>query len=217
MIWRALKNRIALSPADSLDDLGVKIGKALAAITKREWVGEYKKVQLQETAYINEAQDAAPAQHALGWFVMPQGLKNAPATFNRMVSHVLRPLRAFAPSYFDDTFVHSHAEDGLSAIDVHQRHLRQVCVEKMRENKHYANLKICVLCVPEIPVLGCYVRMDGVRADPEKISSICSWPTPKNQTELRQWLGLTNYLHKYTKEYAGLIQPMSSLLKKDVA
>ncbi|KAE8959722.1 hypothetical protein PR002_g30446 [Phytophthora rubi] len=28
------------------------------------------------------------------WLVMPQGLKNAPATFNRMVSHVLRPLLA---------------------------------------------------------------------------------------------------------------------------
>ncbi|KAE9169127.1 hypothetical protein PF005_g28091 [Phytophthora fragariae] len=150
------------------------------------------------------------------WLVMPQGLKNAPATFNRMVSHVLRPLRAFAPSYFDDIFVHSRAEDGLSAVDVHLRHLRKV-FEKMRENKLYANLKKCVFCAPEILVLGCYVRKSGVRADPEKISSICSWPTPKNQTELRQWLGLANYLHKYTKDYAGLIQPMSSLLKKDVA
>ncbi|KAE8905878.1 hypothetical protein PF003_g10293 [Phytophthora fragariae] len=150
------------------------------------------------------------------WLVMPQGLKNAPATFNRMVSHMLRPLHAFAPSYFDDIFVHSRAEDGLSAVDVHLRHLRKV-FEKMRENKLYANLKKCVFCAPEIPVLGCYVRKSGVRADPEKISSICSWPTPKNKTELRQWLGLANYLHKYTKDYAGLIQPMSFLLKKDVA
>jgi hypothetical protein len=45
------------------------------------------------------------------WLVMPQGLKNAPATFNRMVSNVLRPLRAFASSYFDDIFVHSRAEE----------------------------------------------------------------------------------------------------------
>ncbi|KAE9234358.1 hypothetical protein PF004_g9395 [Phytophthora fragariae] len=86
----------------------------------------------------------------------------------------------------------------------------------MRENKLYANLKKCVFCAPEIPVFGCYVSKSGVHADPEKISSICSWPTPKNQTGLCQWLGLANYLHKYTKHYAGLIQPMSSLLKKDV-
>ncbi|CAH0486080.1 unnamed protein product [Peronospora farinosa] len=148
------------------------------------------------------------------WLVMPQGLKNAPATFNRMVTQVLRPLRDFAPSYFDDIFVHSRAEQKLSATEVHLRHLKQV-FQVMRENKLYANLKKCVFCAPEIPVLGCYVSKEGVRADPEKISSICSWPTPRNQTELRQWLGLANYLHKYTKNYAELIQPLSTLLKKD--
>uniref|UniRef100_A0AAV1TJ53 Reverse transcriptase domain-containing protein n=1 Tax=Peronospora matthiolae TaxID=2874970 RepID=A0AAV1TJ53_9STRA len=148
------------------------------------------------------------------WLVMPQGLKNAPATFNRMVTQVLRPLRDFAPSYFDDIFVHSRAEQQLSATEVHLRHLKQV-FQVMRENKLYANLKKCVFCAPEIPVLGCYVSKEGVRADPEKVSSIFSWPTPRNQTELRQWLGLANYLHKYTKNYAELIQPLSTLLKKD--
>ncbi|KAG2761330.1 hypothetical protein PC129_g23748 [Phytophthora cactorum] len=83
----------------------------------------------------------------------------------------------------------------------------------MRENKLYANLKKCIFCAPAIPVLGCYVSKSGVRAD--KITSICSWPTPKNPTQLRQWLGLDNWLHKYTKNYARLIQPLSSLLKKD--
>ncbi|KAE8904962.1 hypothetical protein PF002_g20432 [Phytophthora fragariae] len=66
------------------------------------------------------------------WLVMPQGLKNTPATFNRMVSHVLRPLRDFAPSYFDDIFVHSRAEGDFSAVEVHVRHLRQV-FQVMRE------------------------------------------------------------------------------------
>jgi hypothetical protein len=50
----------------------------------------------------------------------------------------------------------------------------------MRESKLYAN----VFCAPEIPVLGCYASKSGVQADPEKISSIYSWSTPKNQTEL---------------------------------
>ncbi|KAE9335523.1 hypothetical protein PR003_g12971 [Phytophthora rubi] len=157
---------------------------------------------------------STPSDMLWEWLVIPQGLKNAPATFNRMVSHVLRPLRDFAPSYFDDIFVHSRAEGDLSAVEVHIQHLRQV-FQGMRDNKLYANLKKCVFCAPEIPVLCCYVSKNGVRADPEKISSICSWSTPTSPTELRQWLGLANYLHKYTKNYAGLIQPLSSLLKKD--
>ncbi|KAG3252450.1 hypothetical protein PI124_g2991 [Phytophthora idaei] len=131
-----------------------------------------------------------------------------------MVSHVLRPLRDFAPSNFDDISVHSRAEDGLSALEVHFKHSRQV-FQVIRENKLYANLKKFIFCASEIPVLGCYVSKNGVRADPEKVSSICAWPTPQNPTELRQWLGLANYLHKYTKNYAGLTQPLSSLLKKD--
>jgi hypothetical protein len=45
------------------------------------------------------------------WLVMPQGLSNAPATFNRLVTQLFRPLRHFAQTYFDDIFVHSHAED----------------------------------------------------------------------------------------------------------
>ena len=92
---------------------------------------------------------------------MPQGLKNAPVTFNRMVSQVLRPLRDFAPSYFDDNFVHSRAEGNLSAVQVYLNHVK-LLFQVMRDNKLYANLKKRVFCAPEIPVLGCYVSKSGV-------------------------------------------------------
>ncbi|POM68516.1 LOW QUALITY PROTEIN: Pol protein [Phytophthora palmivora] len=36
------------------------------------------------------------------WLVMPQGLSNAPATFNRLVTQLFRQLRTFAQTYFDD-------------------------------------------------------------------------------------------------------------------
>uniref|UniRef100_A0AAV1U4U1 Reverse transcriptase domain-containing protein n=1 Tax=Peronospora matthiolae TaxID=2874970 RepID=A0AAV1U4U1_9STRA len=53
------------------------------------------------------------------WLVMPQGLSNAPATFNRCVTNLLRPVRNFEPSYFDDIFVHSRAMDGKTDVEVH--------------------------------------------------------------------------------------------------
>ena len=61
-----------------------------------------------------------------GWLVMPQGLKNAPATFSRVVAHVMRPHRAYAPHYFDDVFVHSRDEAELSEIESHKRLLDAV-------------------------------------------------------------------------------------------
>ncbi len=148
------------------------------------------------------------------WLVMPQGLSNAPATFNRCVTHLLRPVRAFAPSYFDDVFVHSRAEDGKSDIDVHRSHVRAV-LTLMREHKLYASLKKCIFAANEIPVLGCIVGKNGVRPDPEKIRAIKEWPAPRDVKELRKFLGLAAYLHKYSRNYAEFTVPLSALLKKD--
>ncbi|KAF1322859.1 reverse transcriptase, partial [Globisporangium splendens] len=117
--------------------------------------------------------------------------------------------------YFDDIFVHSKATNGKSDVDVHLDHLRQV-FQVVRENKLYANLKKCMFFAPEIPVLGCLVGKSGVRVDPEKVKVIDDWPVPQNVKQLRQWLGLANYLHKYTRNYAALVQPLTQLLKKDV-
>ena len=41
------------------------------------------------------------------------------------------------------------------------------------------------------------------------------WLIPKNQKDLRKWLGLANYLHKYSKNYANIARPLTDLLKKN--
>ncbi|KAG3113653.1 hypothetical protein PI125_g7157 [Phytophthora idaei] len=157
---------------------------------------------------------SAPSGMLWEWLVMPQGLSNAPATFNRLATQLFRPLRAYAQTYFDNIFVHSRAEDGKTAMEVHLGHLRRV-LEVMRANKLYANIDKCVFASPEIKVLGCFVSNVGVRADPEKVKAVAAWPTPRSQKDLRKWLGLVNYLHKYSAGYAGLARPLSELLKKD--
>lgn len=145
---------------------------------------------------------------------MPQGLSNAPATFNRCVTHLLRPVREFAPSYFDDVFVHSHAKEGMTGLEVHKVHLRKVFTI-MREHKLFGNLKKCIFAASEIPVLGCFVGKNGVRPDPEKIKAVKEWPAPVDVKGLRKFLGLVAYLHKYSRKYAEFTVSLSRLLKKD--
>ena len=43
------------------------------------------------------------------WLLVPKGLSNAPATFNRCVTNLLRSVQDFAPNYIDDVFVRSRA------------------------------------------------------------------------------------------------------------
>ncbi|KAG2897925.1 hypothetical protein PC115_g16988 [Phytophthora cactorum] len=109
---------------------------------------------------------------------------------------------------------HSRAEGGMANVAVHLQHLRQV-LQVMRDNQLYANLKKCTFCAAEIPVLGSYVSENGIRADPEKIEAICAWPTPQDQKQLRQWLGLATYLHNYSKNFASTVRPLSQILKAD--
>ncbi|KAG2776322.1 hypothetical protein Pcac1_g13114 [Phytophthora cactorum] len=70
---------------------------------------------------------------------MAQGLSNTPATFNHLATQLVRPLRAYAQTYFDDIFVHTRAGDGKTAMEVHLGHLRLV-LEIMRANKLYVNI-----------------------------------------------------------------------------
>ncbi|KAE9324999.1 hypothetical protein PR003_g16594 [Phytophthora rubi] len=85
----------------------------------------------------------------------------------------------------------------------------------MRENRLYANINKCIFGAEEIPFLGCFLGKDGVRADPEKVCAIAQWPVPVSQKDLRKWLGLANYLHKYSANYAEMARPLTNLLKKD--
>jgi hypothetical protein len=105
------------------------------------------------------------------WLVMPQGLSNAPATFNRLVTQLFRPHRAYAQTYFDDSFVHSRAANGRLDVENHIDHLRAV-LECMRTNKLYANASKCIFGAEEIPLLGCFVGKRGLRADPAKVNAI---------------------------------------------
>ncbi|KAG3007548.1 hypothetical protein PC120_g16760 [Phytophthora cactorum] len=148
------------------------------------------------------------------WLVMPQGLKNAPATFNRWVTHLLCSVRDFAPSDFDDVFVHSRAVNGKTDVEMHKEHLRKL-LGLMRKHKLYANLKKCIFGVSEIPILGCLVGKNGVRSDPEKVRVISEWSTLSNVKKLRQFLGLATYLCKYGENYAGKIRSLSQHSKKE--
>ncbi|KAG3234038.1 hypothetical protein PI124_g20909 [Phytophthora idaei] len=130
------------------------------------------------------------------------------------VTHLLRSVRDFAPSYFDDVFVHIRAVNGKTDIEVHKEHLRKL-LGLMRKHKLYANLNKCIFGASEIPILGCLVGKNGVRPDPEKLRVINEWPTLSNVEELRQFLGLATYLCNYVENYAGKIRPLSQLLKKE--
>lgn len=59
------------------------------------------------------------------------------------------------------------------------------------------------------------ISKDGVKADPNKISTIQSWPLPTNLKALRGFLELTRYYRKFVQGYGTIASPLTALLKKN--
>lgn len=55
---------------------------------------------------------------------------------------------------------------------------------------------------------------DGIHPDDEKILAIKGYPPPKNKIELKQMLGMANYLARFVPNYAELLQPLTSMLSQ---
>uniref|UniRef100_A0A5B7BML6 RNA-directed DNA polymerase n=1 Tax=Davidia involucrata TaxID=16924 RepID=A0A5B7BML6_DAVIN len=142
------------------------------------------------------------------WLVMPFGLSNAPSTFMRVMTQVLRPfIGKFLVVYFDDILIYSRSQGE------HLDHLRQV-LETLRAAKLYANLKKCSFMHAEVIFLGFIVSAQGIAADPEKVRAIRAWPTPKTISDVRSFHGLATFYRRFIKEFSSIMAPITACMKK---
>lgn len=116
---------------------------------------------------------------------------------------------------FYDILVHSRAEHGRSDVENHIGHLRAV-LECMRANNLYANASKCIYGAKGFLFFGCLNGRWGLRPHPAEVKVILDWPVRENRKDLRKWLGLADYLHKYSANYADMAPPLSNLLRKEV-
>lgn len=138
---------------------------------------------------------------------MPFGLKNAPATFQRVMDFILGDLiGSTCLVYLDDIIIFS------TSLQNHLTDIRQV-FERLRS----ANFKLQVsksdFLRREVNFLGHIVTQDGVKPNPNKIKSIQEFPIPKNRKQIKSFLGLLGYYRKFIKDFARITKPLTQQLK----
>ena len=60
-----------------------------------------------------------------------------------------------------------------------------------------------------------YYRKEGIQPLPEKLESIAKMPRPKNQKEVKQFLGLIGYYRKFVPRFADISRVLNKLTRKD--
>lgn len=140
------------------------------------------------------------------WLVLPMGLRNSGACFQRLMHNLFRPhLNKFVLIYMDDLLIAS------CSPEEHLQHLRTV-LTILRENDLRLKLTKCHFNKPELHYLGYVVGRDGVKADPKKVQAVLDWPVPTSVTALRRFLGLANFFRRFIQGYSSLVAPLTSLM-----
>lgn len=141
--------------------------------------------------------------------VIPFGLTNAPAVFQRFINDVFSDLLdTFVVVYLDDILVFS------PDLQTHIEHVRAV-LQRLRDHRLVAKLSKCIFNSTSVSFLGYIVSRQGVSMCPKKVEAISGWPTPTSVTDIQRFLGLTNFYRKFVAGYSRLISPMTDLTKKD--
>ncbi|KAG6515906.1 hypothetical protein ZIOFF_026344 [Zingiber officinale] len=94
-------------------------------------------------------------------------------------------------------------------------HLGMV-LERLRKHQLFVKKEKCEFASQEVMFLGHIVSKCQVQMDPKKVLAIVEWQTPSTIPELRLFLGLANYYHKFIAGYSKKAAPLTDLLKKNM-
>ena len=91
----------------------------------------------------------------------------------------------------------------------------RVILQRCRDNNVSLSLKKAK-CGHSVPFAGMIITSKGVSPDPEMVSGIAKFPVPKNVTDVKSFLGLTQQFASYIPDLAHAAEGLHMLLKKGV-
>lgn len=138
----------------------------------------------------------------------PFGLKNSLASLVRAMRLVLdEQFQEFTIIFVDDIMCIS------KTFEEHIEHLSKI-FNRIQECGMTINLTKSQFFKDEAKFLGFIFNNQGIQPDPMKIESIKNFPRPKNQKELKGFLGLCQFYSRFIRNYSTTIQPLLHLTGK---
>jgi hypothetical protein len=193
-------------PLPRMDDLLNAIGP-IGCISTLDLQAGYWQIQIRPE---DRDKTALVCPFGLYRFLrMPFGLRNAPASFQRLIDRFKTGLPdVILLAYLDDLIVFSpnpskHLED-----------LRSVLAQ-MRKFQLRMNRAKCSFGCTEVKYLGHRITPNGIAVNPDKVLAVTQMPVPRNSKELQSFLQTCSWFRRFIEHFAITSRPLSILLKKD--
>ncbi len=193
-------------PLPRIDDCVDRIGQAKFVINLDLLKG-YWQVPLTDRA--SEISAFATPDVFLQYKVLAFGLKNAPATFQRLMCKVLSNVKN-CEAYLDDVVCYSDTWES------HLKTLEEV-FSRFQEANLTLNLTKCDFCHAKVTHLDKEVGHGTVQPVKSKVYAINAFPSPKSERELRRFLGMAGYYRNFCKNFSDVVKPLNGSLRKDVS
>ena len=204
--YRALNKQTVKDqfPLPRIDSLLERLGQA-KVFTKLDLASGYHQIAMEETSIQKTAFRTNRGQFE--FLVMPFGLCNAPASFQRLMNKVFADnIGTFVAVYLDDILIFSRD------IEEHWQHLRWA-LQRLREVKLYGRLHKCKFLKDQVEYLGFEVSPSGIKASPGKIKAVIEWPRPKSVHDVRCFLGLASYYRRFVRGFSEMARPLTELTR----
>ncbi|CAM4683658.1 unnamed protein product [Lepidochelys kempii] len=191
-------------PMPLTDELLEKLGQA-EFISTLDLTKGYWQVPLDESSKERSAFTTHVGLYEFN--VLPFGLRNAPATFQRLVDGLLAGLGEYAVAYLDDVAIFS--DSWAEQLE----HLQKV-FECIREAGLTVKAKKCQIGLNRVTYLRHQVGQGNINPLQAKVDAIQKWPDPKSKKQVQSFLGLSGYYRLFVPQYSQIAAPLIDLTKK---
>ncbi|KAL0152873.1 hypothetical protein M9458_051806 [Cirrhinus mrigala] len=188
-------------PLPRVKDCVDRVGSA-NFVSKLDLLKGYWQVPLTPRA--SEISVFVTPDHFMQYKVLVFGIRNAAATFQRLMQRVLVGVTN-CEVYIDDGVVYS------SSWEEHVKALEDV-FSKLAAASLTLNAAKCEFGKAVVTYLGRQVGQGCVRPVAAKVEAILQFPTPSNKRELRQFLGMAGYYRGFFRNFSAVVSPLTDLL-----
>ena len=136
---------------------------------------------------------------------LPFGISSAPGIFQRTLENLLKGI-PYTVTRLDDILIGGRDEDDhLHNVNTVLTRLNTAGL-RLREDK-------CTFMALEVVYCGHIINKSGIQPVKEKVEAIDKAPEPQNVSQLKSFLGMLNYYHKWLPNVSTVLEPLHELLR----